>query len=94
MIKSMPKCAKCDGSANAVCTRNDCPQAPVSRALEKSAERDLFLAQFDRHYAVQRIARAVHFERHHTGMRTNGPSTVELPTDLVEYLLSRWRREP
>ena len=53
-----------------------------------------FLAHFDAHYAVQRVAKAVHFERHHDGMRTNGPSTVELPTELVEYLLSRWRREP
>lgn len=52
-----------------------------------------FLAQFDPHYAVQRVAKAVHFERHHGGMRTNGPSTVELPTELVEYLLSRWGRE-
>lgn len=52
-----------------------------------------FCDKYDKHYAVQRIAKAVHFERYHGGMRTNGPSTVQVPTELVEYLLTRWRRE-
>jgi len=53
-----------------------------------------FLAQFDAHYAVQKIAREVYRERYQNGMRTNGPSRVWLATELVGYLLTRWRREP
>lgn len=83
------KCALCDGSHRAVCTSPDCPQGA---GKGKSRDAGAYLAQFEAHYAVQRVAKAVHFERHHTGMRTNGPSTVELPTEMVEFLLTRWRQ--
>jgi hypothetical protein len=52
-----------------------------------------FCAQFNPHYAVQRIARAVYRERYPSGMHTNGPMRVTLDVGLVQYLLTRWGKE-
>jgi hypothetical protein len=51
-----------------------------------------FRARFDPHYAVQRVSREVYRERYPPGMHTNGPSTVTLPTEIVQYLLTRWEK--
>jgi hypothetical protein len=33
LVGKPEKCAKCDGSARAICTRGDCPQVPLAKRL-------------------------------------------------------------
>jgi hypothetical protein len=53
-----------------------------------------FLAQYEAHPDVQRVARQLYRERYPSGMHHNGPMRVRVDARLLEYLLTRWRREP
>lgn len=53
---------------------------------------DEFAAQFAKIYAVQRVARELWHARNPGGMGVGMPR-VDLPAELVDFLLTRWRAE-
>jgi hypothetical protein len=53
-----------------------------------------FLAQYEPQPYVQRLALQLYRERYPSGVHHQGPMRVDVDARLLEYLLTRWRREP
>lgn len=89
-LNSGIKCALCDGTRRSVCTSPDCPQGAGKGKSHGLAE---YCAKFDRHYAVQRVARELWRSRNPHGM-TVGMPQVKVPAEVIDFLLTRWKEQP